>query len=298
MKNRLVMLLCLCANVYTQAYALPTVIDNSAYPASAGPVNAVTPATPSNSAMLELMARMEQLQADVQQLTGKVEEQAYQVTELKKQQKALSADFDERLLSLENKTDGASAPAAENPGETPAAAPTAGVTEAQATAPAEDKRPIDAEPASAANGEKSAAPVAAEKPEAEPIQVPDNEKQEYQQAYDLLRRGRTDQSITGFNAYLSKYPSGGLANNAQYWLGEAYRVKQDNDAARKAFNAVIDNYPNSAKVPDALLKLGYIEMDQNHPDKARDYLTRVTTNYPDTPAARLAEKKLLMLNAN
>ena len=95
---------------------------------------------------------------------------------------------------------------------------------------------------------------------------------------------------------MSKYPTGVYANNAQYWLGEAYRVKQDNDAARKAFNDVIEKYPDGAKVPDALLKLGYIEMDQKNPAKAREYLTRVTTDYPKSPAALLAAKKLLKLD--
>ena len=79
-------------------------------------------------------------------------------------------------------------------------------------------------------------------------------------------------------------------------MGEAYRVKQDNDAARKAFNGVIEKYPNGAKVPDALLKLGYLEIEQKNPAKAREYLTRITTEYPKSPAALLAEKKLLKLD--
>lgn len=301
MKNRLVMLLCLCLCAYTQAYALPSVIDNSAYPASAGAVGAaVTPATPSNTAMLDLMARMEQMQADIQQLTGKLEEQANQISELKKQQKSFSADFDERLLNLENKAGGsasAAAPAVSQEVSAETAASTS--TEAKDVAPAENKRPIDAEPIAAveAANTKSTATVPVEK-KPEMAAVPDDEKKAYQQAYELLRKGHTDQSIAELNAYLTNYPNSTLADNAQYWLGEAYRVKKDNDSARKAFNSVIDNYPKSTKIPDALLKLGYIEIDQGHPDKAREYFTRVTSNYPDTPAAKYAAKKLLSLNAN
>ena len=51
-------------------------------------------------------------------------------------------------------------------------------------------------------------------------------------------------------------------------------------------------------MPDALLKLGLIELDQKNTDKARDYFNRVTANYPETQAARLATKKLQILNAN
>ncbi len=133
-------------------------------------------------------------------------------------------------------------------------------------------------------------------PKPAPIQVSGTEKQEYQQAYNELRNGHTNESIEQFKAYLEKYPTGGYANNAQYWLGEAYRVNQDNDAARKAFNDVLEKYPDGAKVPDALLKLGYIEIDQKNMTKAREYLTRVTTDYPKSPAALLAAKKLLKLD--
>ncbi len=299
MKNRFATLLCLSAGLSAQAYALPAVIDNSAYPASAAPANNITSATPSNSAMVEMMTRMEQMQADIQQLTGKVEEQAYQIGELKKQQKNLTADFDERLGSLENKTDGstAAAPATAVVTDTPAA-PAEAVPATKPSTPAvEEKRPIDAEPVAGSASSKPAATVV-DKPKAEAISAPDNEKQAYQQAYELLRKGKTDQSITELNGFLENYPSSNLANNAQYWLGEAYRVKKDNEAARKAFNIVIDKYPQSSKIPDALLKLGYIEMDQSHTDQAREYFNKVTSNYPDTPAALYANKKLRAMNAN
>lgn len=95
---------------------------------------------------------------------------------------------------------------------------------------------------------------------------------------------------------LSNNPKGEFANNAQYWLGEAHRVNQDTDSARKAFNSVIVNYPGSAKVPDALLKLGIIETEQKNTQKAREYLTRVTVDFPTSTAARLAAKKLLLLD--
>lgn len=288
MKYRLVILLCAYCGVHANAYALPEVIDNSAYPPSAIPANNVA-ASPSTNTLIEMTARLEQLQSEVQQLTGKVEEQANLIAELKKHQSSMYSDFDERIQHIESKADGSTTPAAPENTETPSAASESG----------SEAKPIDAQtsdtPASdAAPVEK---PVVAA-PKTDAVQTSDVENQEYQQAYIALRNGHTDQSITDFNAYLSKYPSGGLAGNAQYWLGEAYRVNQDDDAARKAFNDVVEKYPGSAKVPDALLKLGYVEMDQKNPDKAREYFTRVTADFPDSAAARLASKKLLLLNVS
>jgi tol-pal system protein YbgF len=298
-KTSLVLLMSVCGSVYAE---LPPVIDHSSYPPSATPVNPAN--SPSSNTLYELMGRLEQLQAEVQQLTGKVDEQAYRIDELKKHQSTIYSDFDERLQGIENKANGTDQAVVESPSEA-AGTDDAGAKEGESLAPAADSTPSN-EPALAdkpvsANepspGNESA-PVdnEASKPKPATVQVSGAEKQEYQQAYNELRNGHTNESIGQFNAYLSKYPTGGYANNAQYWLGEAYRVNQDNNAARKAFSDVIEKYPDGAKVPDALLKLGYIEIDQKNMAKAREYLTRVTTDYPKSPAAQLAAKKLLKLD--
>jgi len=267
------MLLCVCSAVHAEP--LPPVIDNSMYPA--GEVNAVKPS--SSNALYEMMGRLEQLQTEVQQLTGKVEEQANLIAEMKKSQSTMYSDFDGRMQNLEKKADGVKPSAAESsPAQENPVGSEAKVTELSVTAPAapEVKQPP------------------AQKQEA--VQASGDEKQQYQQAYDALRNGHNAQAIAEFNALLSKNPKGEYANNAQYWLGEAYRVNQDIDSARKAFSSVVENYPGSSKVPDALLKLGTIEVEQKNPAKAREYLTRVTADFPSSTAARLAAKKLLLLD--
>jgi tol-pal system protein YbgF len=279
MNARVALLLCACS---TACAELPPVVDNNSL--AAPPDQAVNaPKPPASSAEIyEMMKRLDQMQGEVQQLTGKVEEQAFQIEELKKQQKTMYSDFDERLQGIENKS-GTGQPSAENSSDSSGPAAT---DQQVAPGQAEDKQ-FDA------GGDTSATPAQAP---ADPGHVSDVEKQEYQQAYDDLRNGRTSQAITEFNAYIANHPGSAYASNAQYWLGEAHRVNLDNAAARKAFNSVIETYPNSAKVPDALLKLGYIEKEEKNSAKAREYLTRVTTEFPDSKAARLAEKKLPMLD--
>lgn len=295
-KTSLVLLLFACGSAYAE---LPVVIDHSAYPASATPANPAN--SPSTNTLYELMGRLEQLQAEVQQLTGKVDEQSYRIDELKKHQSTMYSDFDERLQSIENKTNGIDQPIAESTSETVGTGD-AEVKEGESLAPPADEptladKPV---PANEPAPENESAPAdkldGNQAPKPDTVEVSGDEKQEYQQAYNELRNGHTNQSIEQFNAYLGKYPTGVYANNAQYWLGEAYRANKDNDAARKAFNDVIEKYPDGAKVPDAILKLGYIEMEQKNPAKAREYLTRVTAEYPNTPAALLATKKLLKLD--
>lgn len=274
MKARVLALLCICTAAHAES--LPPVIDNSMYPA-AGEVSAVRPSSP--NALFEMMGRLEQLQAEVQQLTGKVEEQANLIAEMKKSQNTLYSDFDERMQNLEKKAEGVKLTSAES----------VPVQEVQPEAKAAE--PPVATPAATPEVNKS---LPAQKQDAVPASG--DEKQQYQQAYEALRNGHTAQAIAEFNALLSKNSKNEFANNAQYWLGEAYRVNQDIDSARKAFNSVIENYPGSSKVPDALLKLGYIEVEQKNAVKAREYLTRVTTDFPGSTAARLASKKLLLLD--
>src|ERR1700693_5475020 len=79
----------------------------------------------------------------------------------------------------------------------------------------------------------------------------------YSQAFDALKAGSYSVAITGFKDFLGTYPASALAENAQYWLGEAYYVNHDYEAAAGAFRAVLKKWPDSRKAPDALLKLGY-----------------------------------------
>ncbi len=285
-KYSLLLLSCLCGCAMAQPDALPPVIDNSSYPDSAPPPTNTAVAPASN--VLELIGRVDQLQNEVQQLTGKVEEQGNQINELKKQLGTLSSDVDERLRTVENKGGVSAPPPAAETATTP---PPAETQVAEPPAPP----PVPSEPATPA-AEPVAKPVQATIPAPkQEVQASGGEKQAYQQAYSSLRNGKTDQSIEQFKAYISQYPDGGYADIAHYWLGEAYRVKPDANAARQAYNTVLEKYPNSTKVAESLLKLGYIEVDEKNNEKARDYLTRVTNEFPNTPAAHAAEKKLKQL---
>ena len=291
-KTTLILLLSACANVQAE---LPAVVDNSSYPASSqAPVSTANAA--SSSAMYELMARLEQMQTEVQQLTGKVDEQAFAIEELKKRQSKLYSDVDERLQGVENK--GGVAPQANTgavPEATNGAAPAATGSGQAATeaVPVPVVVPSDKAASTSQAPPVETVPPSASKPTSE-VSTP--EKEEYALAYNELRIGHTQQSVDLFRAYLVKYPSGLYANNAQYWLAEAYRVQKDNNAAYQAFTDVIEKYPNGAKVPDALLRLGMIEADKNNTAKAREYFTRIGSEFPKSQVAQIAQKKLLKLD--
>ncbi len=236
----------------------------------------------SDNAIFEVLGRLEQLQMEVQQLRGMVEEQAQTIADLERKQGNMYSDLDERIQVLNGPNQAAQSPAVQ-----PAPVSSDAIQSAQ---PAAVAAPV-VTPA------QPAAPVVESKPaEAVPTTAPQaSEKERYQQAYDTLRNGRNAQAIQQFEALQADYPAGELSDNTQYWLGEAYKINREIDKARAAFSKVASQYPQSAKVPDALLKLGYIEFEQQNLAKARDYLTRVTTSYPSSTAAHLAAKKLAQM---
>lgn len=117
----------------------------------------------------------------------------------------------------------------------------------------------------------------------------------YAQAFNALKNGNYAAAIAGFKQYLANYPTSDLADNAQYWLGEAYYVTRDYDNAAPAFRAVGEHWPNSRKAPDALLKLGFTQFELKQYADARSSLTQVTKRFPDSEAAKLAAERLKRL---
>jgi tol-pal system protein YbgF len=124
------------------------------------------------------------------------------------------------------------------------------------------------------------------------------EQAAYTQAFDALKSSNYPGAIAGFRSYLSTYPAGALADNAQYWLGEAYYVTRDYEQAATAFRTVGERWPSSRKSADALVKLGFSQYELKRYSEARTTLTDVTRRYPDSDAARLATERLRRIPAD
>ena len=122
------------------------------------------------------------------------------------------------------------------------------------------------------------------------------EKTAYTQAYDLLARGRNDEAVARFDAFLREYPDGPYSDNAWYWQGEAMYAARRFDEAIRNFRVVVDAFPNGPKVPDARLKIGYSLYEQGEYGPARGILTAVQDEYPGRSAAVLARKRLQQMD--
>jgi tol-pal system protein YbgF len=121
---------------------------------------------------------------------------------------------------------------------------------------------------------------------------PASDQDAYQSAFALLKDSQYDRAIAAFQKFLAAFPDSTLADNAQYWLGEAYYVNKSFTDAQTAFQRVIDKYPQSRKRPDALLKIGYCQYELKQWDLAKRTLSLAATQFPDTPAGHLAQQRL------
>ena len=124
-----------------------------------------------------------------------------------------------------------------------------------------------------------------------------DDRANYQAAFDLLKDAKYPEAINAFKQYLTTFPNGPLADNAQYWLGEAHYVTKQYSDALRDFRTVIEKYPESRKIPDALLKIGYCNYELKNWGEARSALNQVVQRFGDTTAARLASQRLAKLDS-
>jgi len=207
-----------------------------------------------NSGTVEMYNRLQQLQVEVQQLRGQVEEQTYLIESLKKRQRDLYLDTDRRIQLLENKSPGA---VGSVPNSKPVAGGTSGSTNSTALT-------------ATGSGDSLA----------------------YEKAFSSLKSGRYKQAIDEFSVFTTTFPNSSLLPNALYWLGEASYVNRDFKRANTEFNQVLSKFPSHSKAKDALLKIGFIQYENKQWKAAKKSLSEVSKKYQGTTAARLAGQRL------
>jgi len=252
MQKRRILLTLLAASLSQASFAQTPVPSNGMGGAYAGGgVN-----TPSSSESM-LFMQLQQMQGEMAQLRGMLEEQQEQIRRLQREGLERYQDLDQRLAA-----------AASAPAPVPVTQPVAGASDAP--------RP----PAAAA----PTAPTSAADPEKERLY--------YDTAFDLVKVKDFDKASQAFTAFLRKYPSSQYAANAQYWLGEVSLAKGDLKGAGQAFAMVAQNYPKHTKVPDSLYKLADVEQRLGNTEKAQTILRQIVAQYPEASAAQLAKRQI------
>jgi tol-pal system protein YbgF len=257
------------------------------------------------SNQVELSQRLDQIQSELREMSGRMEVLEHSNEQLSRQQRDLYADLDRRIAAAGGPAAGVAAGSAGSPRVPGSAAAGAGSRAGDSAAgDAGDNSADEAAAGSAAGGASApgsaaaGAATGAAAAGAAGTNAPSSVEQAvYSQAFDALKAGSYSVAITGFRNFLTSYPSSPLAENAQYWLGEAYYVNRDYDSAAGAFRSVLKKWPDSRRAPDALLKLGFSQFQQKQYPAARSTLDDVIKKYPGTDSAKLAADRLARIPA-
>jgi tol-pal system protein YbgF len=102
----------------------------------------------------------------------------------------------------------------------------------------------------------------------------------------LYGKNRVADSRRAFQDVFDADPTGELADNALYWIGETYFAAGDFTNASKYYRRVTTEFADQNKAPDALYKIAVALERTGDLALARKTLQEVIERYPySTPAA-------------
>ncbi len=255
--------------------------------------------------LVDLLDQVESLELEISKLRGQLEEQLYAIAQLRKTQRETYIDLDQRLQGTQQRSGDAVIISPRTGTELPLETFTPTGTDAVAGTPHSSLR-IEMQPRDGTDSVKevpaqpeapiSIPPAVVETPPplADPETTIDNETSEeaYRDAFNLLKAGQYEESITAFSEFLQLYPISQYADNAQYWLGETNYVTREFQSAIMEYRKLIEVYPESKKRSHAMLKIGYSHHELGEVEKARAVLEDLRNEFSGTTAARLAEERM------
>lgn len=127
------------------------------------------------------------------------------------------------------------------------------------------------------------------------FQVGPEERNQYEAAIGLVRRGDFAEAVAALNAFLKRYPASGYTDSVRFWLGNAQYGKRDYRDAIATFKAFIAGNPDHPRAGEALLALANCQIELKDNKSARRSLDDVIKAYPGTEAAQAAKERLASL---
>ncbi|WP_135076248.1 tol-pal system protein YbgF [Terasakiella sp. SH-1] len=252
-----------------------------------------------------LSVRINELESQMRQMTGQLEETAFRISQLTSRLDKLVVDVDYRLTALEGGTPGMEPQASLAPQTQGEVKLPTGMTGQQLAPPSSTLTPpVQTQPTAPQPGVlgtlsgsdmKNPAltapkPVASTPPAPTQPAVPVQEtvkltpKAQYEKSRQMLMRGEFGPAEKSFKSFLETNKDHKLAGNVRYWLGETYYVQGNYAQAASTFLEGYQKAPRGAKAPDSLLKLG---MSLTHMDKKREAcatFSKLRADFPKMPA--------------
>jgi len=227
------------------------------------------------STAVDLQVRMDRLEQQMRDLTGRVEDETNQVQQLRQRLEQINSDIEVRLDQDRRQDAGAvlrppapanalahaePPPLAEPTALTPYGRPPPSRQESGTLTPAGPDTgmvtpypgPTQLRPprmASAGGSDTLRPPGSDSMP-------PASASAQYNSAFGLLRKADYPAAEEALRSFIQQHPSDPLAANAQFWLGESFYARGRYTEAAAAFADGYKRYPRGPKAADGLLKLG------------------------------------------
>jgi tol-pal system protein YbgF len=115
---------------------------------------------------------------------------------------------------------------------------------------------------------------------------------DYRSALMLYGRGKLVESRKAFQQVYDSDPSGELADNALYWIGETWFAAGDYPTAIKFFRRVTTDYGDQNKAPDAAYKAGVAFEKSGDLQLAKQAFDECIKRYPYSTSAASAKQAL------
>jgi tol-pal system protein YbgF len=244
--------------------------------------------------------RITQLEEQIRQLSGTVEELNFQILQMQEQMRKMQEDNEFRFQQLEEKKSDTGAAAGKTAtAETTPEVVTTPKSGRAGTEPeiAGDGMPMETEgptvtgepektfgtitfdekgnPSGATNEAGADGTVVAALPPT------DDPEELYRNSYQFILSGDYATAEAGFRDHVDRFPADPRTADAHFWLGESLLGQQKYREAAEVFLAANRDFPSSKKAPDMLLKLGVSLVALNQRDVGCATFAEVGKRYPN-----------------
>jgi tol-pal system protein YbgF len=274
---------------------------------------------------VEAELRMDRLEAQMRELTGRVEDAVNGVEQLRHRLEQINSDNDLRFSQGQGQGPGQNQGPPRN--AAPSEHPAAGITDSSpagqfamrgpfptANSPrsglASDPMPPGtlvppppARPSGAGTLTPPGTPTGATQPVPDPLNVATagnfrppsagelpagSASAQYNAAFGLLKQADYPAAAEALKTFVAQHPKDALAGSAQYWLGETYYARGRYAEAASAFAEGYKNYPKGTKAADDLLKLGMSLARTNQKQNACVAFAQLDHDFPN-PGSSIKE---------
>lgn len=291
-----------------------SMLQRQVYHETSGEAPAGAPGYGSSTA-IDVQVRMDRLEQQMRDLTGRIEDETNQVQQLRQRLEQVNSDLEVRFSQQDQGQGvGSGAPppgprtarreppplaepaalAPYRPPPPPPPPPSFGtLTPPGEPAPDPDSRysrPMQLTPPqiASAGGADTMRPAG---PDALPS---GSVSAQYNSAFGLLRKADYPAAEGALRSFVQRHPNDPLAANAQYWLAESFYARGKYTEAAVAFADGYKRYPRGPKAADGLLKLGMSLDHANQKHNACIALMQLDHDFPHAGSAvrdRAAQEK-------